>query len=238
MRVIVAERSPGARARRSCCAAGTRRISYRCCRAAAARSRCATGRREAMRKGHTGMRPRIALVLCRHPGDQPVRRASRLSTSSLRRWPAGTNQFPGTRQNRYRCGPSAVVAHGGLIRGLPNGRGRRAQGAAPGDPGADSTAATARGGAGMTARTVETTGGSGGEEDGPHEWAIDTSTQAAMGRIMPWKRLNCLGVEHKRHLLTLQSVVKLSERPATVVGRGPSGESRLVSVVCEGKQYA
>ena len=98
------------------------------------------------------------------------------------------------------------------------GGGGRAQATVPGDPGADTTAAGARGGAGMTARPVETTGGRGGDGDGLRGSAMTASTQAALGRIMARNRPNYLADEQKRHLLMSRSGVKLSERPTKVVG--------------------
>jgi len=113
------------------------------------------------------------------------------------------------------------------VRHLPDGRGGRAQVVVPGNPGADSTVATARGGAGMTARTVETTGGRGGDGDGLRGSAMNASAQAALGKTMARKRPNYLAEERKECLRTLRSVVKLSERPTKIVGRRLSGKSRI-----------
>jgi len=44
---------------------------------------------------------------------------------------------------------------------------------------------------------------------------------------MARKRPDLLAVEQKKHLLTSRSVIESSKRPTAVVGRRPSGESRL-----------
>jgi hypothetical protein len=79
----------------------------------------------------------------------------------------------------------------------------------------------------MTARTVETSGRRGGDGGGLRGSAMNASTQAAWGKTMARKRPNDLADEQKRHLRTSRSVVKLSRRSTKVVGRRPSGKSRL-----------
>ena len=74
--------------------------------------------------------------------------------------------------------------HARAVRGLPDGRGGRAQAAVPGDPGSHSTVAPACDGAAMTAGTVETAGARGGSGDGLPAGAPQARLKGVSGTIM------------------------------------------------------
>ena len=90
------------------------------------------------------------------------------------------------------------------------------------------TAAPAAGtGAGMTAAYDEPAGGCGGDGTGLPASVTDGRVQGVLSRIMARKRPDLPAVEQKKRLLVSRSMVESSERPMAVVGRRPSGKSRL-----------
>ena len=87
-----------------------------------------------------------------------------------------------------------------------------------------------RHGAGMTARTVETAPEGGGNRDGLRGSPMNTSTEAALGVIMPRRRRDYLAVEHRECWPIMRSVVESSGRPPAVVGRRLSRKSRFKGI--------
>jgi len=109
--------------------------------------------------------------------------------------------------------------HAFTVRVLPDGRGRRAAVAVPGDPGADTMVAAARDGAGMTASTVETAGEGGGGGDGLRGSPMNAPTQGVLGGIMAWQRPGTPSTEQKECLPTSRSAIDSSERPTAADGQ-------------------
>ena len=67
----------------------------------------------------------------------------------------------------------------------------------------------------------------GGDGDGLRGWAMNASTQSALGGMMGRERPAPPAAEHKKYLLISRSAIELSERSRPVVGRRPSGKSRV-----------
>ena len=79
----------------------------------------------------------------------------------------------------------------------------------------------------MTARTVETAGEGGGDGDGLRGSPMNAPTQGVLGSIMAWQRPGTPSTEQKECLPIPPSAIESSERPMAVVGRRPSGKSRV-----------
>ena len=82
----------------------------------------------------------------------------------------------------------------------------------------------------MTASTVETAGEGGGDADGLRGSPMNAPTQGVLGGIMAWQRPDTPSAEQKECLLISRSAIDLPERPTAVVGRTPSGKSRVKGI--------
>ena len=105
----------------------------------------------------------------------------------------------------------------------------RAPMAVPDHPRTHSAAQAAGTGAGMTAVHDETAGRRGGDGTGLRGSATDAPTQGVLGSVMAWQRPGTPSTEQKECLRISPSAIGSSERPMAVVGRRPSGKSRLSS---------
>jgi len=115
------------------------------------------------------------------------------------------------------------------VRRVPDGGGRCATAAVPGDSGSDSTAASARDGAPMRPTHDETAGGHGEDGTGLLASVTDGRMQGLLGRIMARKRPDLPAVEQNKRLRVWRSAIESLGRPTAVGGRKPSGKSRLNS---------
>ena len=124
--------------------------------------------------------------------------------------------------------------HSGLLakssRDLPDGGGGRADAAVPGNPGTGTTVAAARNGAGMTVRTAETAGGGESYGEGLRGSPVNAPTQGISGDIMARKRPATPSTDQRECLLVPRSAIESPERPTAVVGHGPSGKFRSISL--------
>ncbi|MDP7532799.1 MAG: hypothetical protein QGI88_03405, partial [SAR202 cluster bacterium] len=82
----------------------------------------------------------------------------------------------------------------------------------------------------MMPSTVETAGEGGGDADGLRGSPMNALTQGVLGGIMAWERPDTRSAEQEERLRISRSTIDWSERPMVVVGRRPSGKSRLNSV--------
>jgi hypothetical protein len=83
----------------------------------------------------------------------------------------------------------------------------------------------------MTARVVKASGAREGNGEGLRGSRIHTAGQGILGDIMTPKRPTAPWIAREKRLSIPGSVIKSSERPTAVVGRGPSRKSRLKGMV-------
>ena len=82
----------------------------------------------------------------------------------------------------------------------------------------------------MTPGTDKTAGGRGGDGEGLCGLAMDASARVGLPAIMARDRPDCPVIQQNWCLWTMESALESSGRPTAVVGRRPSGKSRLKEV--------